>query len=162
MPRKKGQSKAQNLGNFAHKCKVQPSDEVQLSKRSRNASPNNSMDNSDNQQTDPSNDSDSDAETEAEIEIQEENDIPHPRDQADLLQWLQLTGKLEQTSLNTENKSFENWRRKERQEKPLRMPNIIGKKQQLQIFSLVKHFLLENQRWNSIPLMKISSLLMWR
>ncbi|KAF8193235.1 hypothetical protein K438DRAFT_1589672 [Mycena galopus ATCC 62051] len=38
-----------------------------------------------------SNISDSDNETEAGIEIQEENDIPHPRDQADLLQWLQLS-----------------------------------------------------------------------
>ncbi|KAF8187086.1 hypothetical protein K438DRAFT_1936724 [Mycena galopus ATCC 62051] len=91
MPRKKGQSKAQNLGDFALKRKGQPSNEVQPRKCSRNASPNNSMDNSDNQQTDPSNDSDSDAETEAAIDIQEENDIPHPRDQADLLQWLQLS-----------------------------------------------------------------------
>ncbi|KAF8169910.1 hypothetical protein K438DRAFT_1774052 [Mycena galopus ATCC 62051] len=45
MPRKKEQSKAQNLGNFALKRKgdkVQQSDEVQPRKCSRNASPNNS------------------------------------------------------------------------------------------------------------------------
>ncbi|KAF8128333.1 hypothetical protein K438DRAFT_1789555 [Mycena galopus ATCC 62051] len=90
MPRKKGQSKAQNLGNFALKRKGDhvEQNEVQPTKRSRNASP---MDSSNNQQTDPSNDSDADAETEAGIEIQEENDVPHPRDQADLLQWLQLS-----------------------------------------------------------------------
>ncbi|KAJ6505357.1 hypothetical protein C8R45DRAFT_1209132 [Mycena sanguinolenta] len=45
MPRKKGQAKAQNLGNFALKHKgdkVQQSDEVQPRKRSRNTSPNDS------------------------------------------------------------------------------------------------------------------------
>ncbi|KAJ6458809.1 hypothetical protein C8R45DRAFT_942652 [Mycena sanguinolenta] len=98
MPRKKGQAKAQNLGDFALKRKgdkVQQSDEVQPRKRSRNASPNDSsMDSGDNQQnadTNPFNNSDSETESEAEIEIQEEDDIPHPTDQADLLRWLQLS-----------------------------------------------------------------------
>ncbi|KAJ7360989.1 hypothetical protein DFH08DRAFT_800397 [Mycena albidolilacea] len=97
MPRKKGQSKAQNLGDFALKCKgdkVQQSDEDPPSKRSRNASPNGSSMHSDNQpNADPDalNTSDSDTETEAEIEIHEEDDVPHPRDHADLLQWLRLS-----------------------------------------------------------------------
>ncbi|KAJ7897891.1 hypothetical protein B0H14DRAFT_3581467 [Mycena olivaceomarginata] len=96
MPTKRGQSKAQNLGNFALKRKgdtEQQSNEDQPSKRSRNASPNGSSMNSDNQEnTDPdSNNSDLDTETDGEIEIQEENDVPHPWNQADLLQWLQLS-----------------------------------------------------------------------
>ncbi|KAJ7866640.1 hypothetical protein B0H14DRAFT_2732823 [Mycena olivaceomarginata] len=96
MPRKKGHSKAQNLGDFALKRKgdkVQQSDKDPPSKRSRNASPNGSSIHSDNQpNADPDalNTSDSDMETEAEIEIQEE-DVPHPRDHADLLQWLRLS-----------------------------------------------------------------------
>ncbi|KAJ7330832.1 hypothetical protein DFH08DRAFT_814923 [Mycena albidolilacea] len=95
MPRKKGQSKAQNLGDFALKCKgdkVQQSDEDPPSKCSRNASLNGSSIHSNSQpNADPDdlNTSDSDTETEAEIEIQEEDDVPHPRDHADLLQWLQ-------------------------------------------------------------------------
>ncbi|KAF8145005.1 hypothetical protein K438DRAFT_2100227 [Mycena galopus ATCC 62051] len=115
MPLKRGKSKAHNLGNFALKRKgdkVQQSDEDQPSKRSRNASPNqSSKDNSDNSpdaDTDPSNISDSDNETEAGIEIQEENDIPHPRDQADLLQWLQLSD-AHLDSLPTTTAPSENW-----------------------------------------------------
>ncbi|KAJ7843873.1 hypothetical protein B0H14DRAFT_3139472 [Mycena olivaceomarginata] len=97
MPTKRGRSKAQNLGNFALKRKgdtVQQSNEDQPSKRSRNASPNGSSMNSDNEEnTDPDslNNSDLDTETDGEIEIQEENDVPHPQNQADLLQWLQLS-----------------------------------------------------------------------
>ncbi|KAJ7803938.1 hypothetical protein B0H14DRAFT_3776413 [Mycena olivaceomarginata] len=97
MPTKRGHSKAQNLGTFALKRKgdtVQQSDEDQPSKRSRNASPNGSSIHSDNQENpdpDSLNNLDLDSETDGEIEIQEENDVPHPRDHADLLQWLQLS-----------------------------------------------------------------------
>ncbi|KAJ7350086.1 hypothetical protein DFH08DRAFT_807405 [Mycena albidolilacea] len=97
MPTKRGRSKAQNLGTFALKRKgdtVQQSDEDQPSKRSRNASPNGSSIHSDNQENpdpDSLNNLDLDSETDGEIEIQEENDVPHPRDHADLLQWLQLS-----------------------------------------------------------------------
>ncbi|KAJ7309332.1 hypothetical protein DFH08DRAFT_823500 [Mycena albidolilacea] len=52
MPRKKEESKAQNLGDFALKCngdKVQQSDKDPPSKHSRNASPNRSCIDSNNQ-----------------------------------------------------------------------------------------------------------------
>ncbi|KAJ7820437.1 hypothetical protein B0H14DRAFT_3735618 [Mycena olivaceomarginata] len=97
MPTKRGHSKAQNLGTFALKRKgdtVQQSNEDQPSKHSRNASPNGSSIHSDNQENpdpDSLNNLDLDSETDGEIEIQEENDVPHPRDHADLLQWLQLS-----------------------------------------------------------------------
>ncbi|KAJ7815785.1 hypothetical protein B0H14DRAFT_2846315 [Mycena olivaceomarginata] len=66
MPTKRGHSNAQNLGTFTLK----------------------------NPDPDSLNNLDLDSETDGEIEIQEENDVPHPQDHADLLQWLQLRQEL--------------------------------------------------------------------
>ncbi|KAJ7808400.1 hypothetical protein B0H14DRAFT_2608976 [Mycena olivaceomarginata] len=84
MPKNKWSSKAKNLGAFAVKRKP--------------AGPPDSSEDNDTSHiseaigadvgSDPH---DSESEDDNEIEIQEENDIPHPRDHADLLSWLQIS-----------------------------------------------------------------------
>ncbi|KAJ7304506.1 hypothetical protein DFH08DRAFT_825450 [Mycena albidolilacea] len=76
MPKSKWSSKAKNLGAFA----VKSSEDNDTSHISKAIGA--------DVGSDPH---DSESEDDNEIEIQEENDIPHPRDHADLLSWLQIS-----------------------------------------------------------------------
>ncbi|KAJ7753141.1 hypothetical protein B0H14DRAFT_2635639 [Mycena olivaceomarginata] len=109
MPKNKNQLRTKNLGQFAVKRKrteIEDSDEEQTSKHPRTHFPDSrgvdecSDSDCSDAETSPdsdivgryaNNDPNSEDEDENSIEIYEENDIPHPKDHADLVNWLKLS-----------------------------------------------------------------------
>ncbi|KAF7334877.1 hypothetical protein MSAN_02357200 [Mycena sanguinolenta] len=102
MPKLKARAKVKNLGAYAVKRKgadTQQDDEEHTTKCLRVTSPApEASEEESNWETEPlasgetmANNSDSDSEDEADIDVLEEDDVPHPKDHAAMVQWLKLS-----------------------------------------------------------------------